>query len=42
MSSYFYFVLLPLGPDCGECDVISLYFMCCSVNGFVCLVYSCL
>ena len=23
----------------GECDVISLYFMCCSVNGSVCLVY---
>ena len=23
---------------CGECDVISLYFMCCSVNGFICLV----
>ena len=21
-----------------ECDVISLYFMCCSVNGSVCLV----
>ena len=28
---------LPLGC-CGECDVISLYFMCCSVDGFVCLV----
>ena len=24
--------------SCGECDVISLYFMCCSVNGSVCLV----
>ena len=23
---------------CGECDFISLYFMCCSVNGSVCLV----
>ena len=22
---------------CSECDVISLYFMCCSVNGSVCL-----
>ena len=22
--------------SCGECDVISLYFMCCSVNGSVC------
>ena len=40
MSCYFYFVLLPLGPElyCSECDVISLYFMCCSVNGSVCLV----
>ena len=25
----FFFVLLPLGP---ECDVISLYFVCCSVR----------
>ena len=24
--------------SCGDCDVISLYFMCCSVNGSVCLV----
>ena len=24
--------------SCGECDVISLYLMCCSVNGSVCLV----
>ena len=23
--------------SCGECDVISFYFMCCSVNGSVCL-----
>ena len=23
---------------CGKCNVISLYFMCCSVNGSVCLV----
>ena len=38
MSCYFYFVLLPLGEGCGECEVISLYFMCCSVNGFVWLV----
>ena len=22
----------------GECNVISLYFMCCSINGSVCLV----
>ena len=24
--------------SCGECNVISLYFMYCSVNGSVCLV----
>ena len=24
--------------SCVECDVITLYFMCCSVNGAVCLV----
>ena len=24
---------------CGECNVISLYFLCCSVNGSVCLVW---
>ena len=24
--------------SCGECDVISLYCMCCSVSGSVCLV----
>ena len=24
--------------SCDKCDVISLYFMCCSVNGSVCLV----
>ena len=27
-----------LDTSCSECDVISLYFMCCSVNGSVCLV----
>ena len=27
-----------LNLSCGECDAISLYFMCCSVNGSVCLV----
>ena len=27
-----------LNLSCGECDVISLYFMCCSGNGSVCLV----
>ena len=29
---------LPLGPDYGMCDVISLYCMCCSVNVSVCIV----
>ena len=38
MSCYFYFVLLPLHLSCGECNVISLYFRCCSVNGSVCVV----
>ena len=32
---YFYCVLLPLRP---ECNVISLYVMCCTVNGSVILV----
>ena len=27
-----------LDLSCGECDVISLYFMCFSVNGSICLV----
>ena len=27
-----------LNLSCGECDVISLYFMCFSVNGSVCFV----
>ena len=31
-----FYCLLDL--SCGECDVISVYFMCCSVNGSVCLV----
>ena len=31
-----FYCLLDL--SCCECDVISLYFMCCSVNGSVCLV----
>ena len=40
MSCYFYFTLLYclLDLSCCECDVISLYFMCFSVNGSVCLV----
>ena len=36
MGCYFYFLLWPL--SCGECNVISLYFMCFSVIGSVCLV----
>ena len=31
-----FYCLLDL--SCCECDVISLYLMCCSVNGSVCLV----
>ena len=31
-----FYCLLDL--SCGECDVIFLYFMCCSVNGSLCLV----
>ena len=37
MSCYFIFYYL-LDMSCGECDVISLYFMCCAVNRSVCLV----
>ena len=35
MFSLFY---CPLDLSCSECDVISLYFMCCSVNGPACFV----
>ena len=41
LSGYceFFFFLFPLlDLSCGECDVISLYLMCCSVNGFVFLM----
>ena len=38
MSCYFFFVLLPMDLSCGECNVISFYFMCFSVDGSVCLV----
>ena len=31
-----FFFLLDL--SCGECNGISTYVLCCSVNGFVCLV----
>ena len=27
-----------LDMSCGVCDAITLYFMCCPVNGSVCLV----
>ena len=36
MFTFFYCLL---ERSCGECGVISLYCMCCSVNGSVCLVY---
>ena len=39
MSCYFFplfYCLLDLRS--GECDVVSLYVLCCSVNGSVCLV----
>ena len=35
VSCYFCSVLLPLDLRSGECDVVSLYVLCCSVNGFV-------
>ena len=39
MSCYFTLFYCLLDLSCGECDVISLYFMCCSViNDSVCLV----
>ena len=31
-----------LDLSCGECDIISLYFICCSVNVAVCLCVACL
>ena len=37
-SCYFYCLL---DMSCGECNVISLYFMCCSANGSV-LCVACL
>ena len=38
MSCYFYFFYCLLDQSCGECYVISLYFVCCSVCVSVCLV----
>ena len=40
VSCYFYLVYLFLDLNCGECNVISLYFLCCPVNESVCLVCS--
>ena len=38
MSCYFCFVLLPFGPERYECNVVSLYVLCCPVDGSVCFV----
>ena len=38
MSCYFCFVVLPPGLGSGECNVVSLYVLCCPVNGSVCFV----
>ena len=38
VSCYFYFVYCLLDLGCSECDVISLYFVRCSVCVSVCLV----
>ena len=38
VNCYFCFVLLPLDMRSGECNVLSLYVMCCPVNGSVCFV----
>ena len=37
MSCYFYLLYCLLDMNC-ECNVISLYFLCFSVNGSVCFV----
>ena len=36
MSCFTLFYCL-LDLSCSECDVMSLYFLCCSINGSVCL-----
>ena len=38
VSWFFTLLYCLLDLSCGECDVITLYFMCSSVNGSVCLV----
>ena len=35
MSCYFTFFYCLLDLSCGECNVLILYFLCCSVNGSV-------
>ena len=37
---FLYCFIANLDLRCGECDVPSLYFMCCSVNGSVCELFS--
>ena len=38
MSCYFCFVYCLLDLRSGECNVVSLYVLCCPVNGSVCFV----
>ena len=38
VNCYFYFFYCFLDLRSGECDVVSLYVLCCSVNGSVCHV----
>ena len=38
LSCYFYFVYFLLDLRSSECDVVSLYVVCCSVNVSVCFV----
>ena len=38
MSFIYLIVLLPLGYEKCECNVVSLYVLCCPVNGSVCFV----
>ena len=38
MNCYFYFVYSLLDLRSSECDVVTLYVVCCSVNVSVCFV----
>ena len=38
MSCYFYLFYCVLDLRSGECNVVSLYVLCCPVNGSVCFV----